>query len=116
MVRVSVKHLAISCLSAIFELYPVGIFLHLDKNYLTTTSPKHKNAQTISNILLYRKHQDPQLRGAIRSLLANFIRTVTILAEESYDKWITNHINTREEQEILCENLIKIFIEVFGVK
>ncbi|KAJ8928271.1 hypothetical protein NQ314_019222 [Rhamnusium bicolor] len=100
-IRVSVKSLALSCLSSIFFLYPAGFLIYLDKNYSNSkVTNKKSSSQRVSDVLLFKNHCDPQLRGAVRTLIANFIKAVSILSEGDYEKWIS--INGLEDESSNC--------------
>ncbi|CAG9829715.1 unnamed protein product [Diabrotica balteata] len=110
-VRVSVKFLAISCLSSLFNLYPKGLFMYLDKNYSQNMKSKRISCQKISDILLLRNHIDPQLRGAIRNLLGNYLKVVSHLCEGGYEDWIgDNYIGDQDNSVQICD-IVNIFIQ-----
>ncbi|CAG9862370.1 unnamed protein product [Phyllotreta striolata] len=109
-VRVSVKFLALSCLSTLLGLQPSGIFMHLDKTYCLNS--KKVSNQRICDVLLYRNHPDPQLRGAVRSMLGHFFKVVSNLCEEPYDKWLDVKSGVElNNDSFKSQNLVKIFIE-----
>ncbi|KAJ8914559.1 hypothetical protein NQ315_010023 [Exocentrus adspersus] len=114
-VRVSVKYLALSCLSSIFLVYPMGFLVSLDKNSYTDSKPSNKKIsfQQISDVLLFNNHSDPQLRGAVKALVANFLKSVLSLCEGDYDKWILQNVRLEHGSNIhySMTELIKVFIE-----
>lgn len=79
-VRISVKNLALICLASLFEIYPEGFLLHLDRNY-------ERNSQALSDVLLFANHSDHQLRGAIRIVVASFLKSILIANIGCYDGW-----------------------------
>ncbi|XP_067936803.1 huntingtin-like [Watersipora subatra] len=66
-VRVSIKSLALSCMSHIMRIYPQSIQARL---YISEQSD---TGQCISDILLYHSHLDPQLQGTVALVLGNLI-------------------------------------------
>lgn len=102
-VRVSVKSLALNCLSTIFELYPQVFLNYLDKN---------QKLQPLSDILFYANHTDPQLRGTIRVLVGSFIKAVCINNSGDYNGWIETNAIVNDIGMFKMEQLIQIFIQV----
>ncbi|XP_023313861.1 huntingtin [Trichogramma pretiosum] len=66
--RVSVKSLALSCLAGVLRLVPEML-----NEKLETTNGE---SQIISDVLEFAKHQDPQIRGNVVLLIANYLRSV----------------------------------------
>lgn len=114
LVRVSVKSLALSCLSSIFLIYPSGFLANLDKHYSDSSKLINKQicSQQISDVLLFKCHSDPQLRGAVRTLTVNFIKAVLVLSEGDYGKWILDNVGVGHTVSFSIAELIQIFIEV----
>ncbi|RZC38340.1 huntingtin-like [Asbolus verrucosus] len=109
-VRVSVKSLALSCLSSIIKIHPKIFMLYLDKNCLGVKSPtKNISHQQMADLILYGNHSDPQLRGIFRTLLANFITSV--LNEGDYSQWIINNKIANDCDRYRLDNLINILIK-----
>lgn len=117
-VRVSVKNLALSCLSTIFRIYPNAFLMYLDKNCVKN-SAKSKCKQCISDILLYDNHSDPQLRGAVRILVASFVKSVLLISEGEYDNWIAENSMVTESEvfnlTVLLLNIIQV-IKIIKIK
>lgn len=92
--------------------------MYLDKNYSDNSKVPNKksNSQRISDVLLFKNHSDPQLRGTVRTLVASFIKAVSILSGGDYEKWILINVNVDHTAPFLVEEFIKIFIEVCIVK
>lgn len=111
-IRVSVKHLALSCLSSVFQLYPAGLFLWLDKNYSRQSINKGVSCQNVCDIILFKNHNDPQLRGAVRSLVANFIKSVIHNSEDGFEKWLETYATSEQATMLSGKGLIDIFIQV----
>lgn len=70
------------------------------------------SSQNVSDIFLFRDHIDPQLRGAVRSLAANFIKTVSHSSEDGYDKWLKRCVVPEIATMFQGEALITIFVQV----
>ncbi|CAH1155948.1 unnamed protein product [Phaedon cochleariae] len=110
--RVSVKFLALSCLTTMFKLYPSGIFIHLDKNFVCPQiTSKRISSQKISDIFLFKNHSDPQLRGALRTLVGIFSESVSRLCQGNYDHWISTNGSIEQAKMMQTEEIITIFIE-----
>ncbi|GJQ87772.1 hypothetical protein Trydic_g18631, partial [Trypoxylus dichotomus] len=93
-VRISVKSSALACLASLFAIYPQGFLLRLSKRQppsdRTDTDPYYQQ-QPISDVMLLANHSDPQLRGAIRSVVASFVRSALLEANasnEGFDGWL----------------------------
>lgn len=110
-VRVSVKHLALSCLSSIFRIHPAGLFLWLDRNYSPSVINKEISSQNVCDIFLFSNHCDPQLRGVVRSLVANFIKTVSH-SENGYRKWLERYTTPEQAEVLIGDRLVQMFIQV----
>lgn len=82
-IRVSVKSLALSCLGELFKIYPKGLLLFLEKN-----ANIKNDCQEVFDVVLYEKHSDPQIRGAVRILIGSFIKSVILESCLDYGKWI----------------------------
>lgn len=109
MVRVSVKSLALTCLSSICQLYPNILLHYLDRNY--NKNCKNISDQQISDIFLYAEHSDPQLRGAIRILIGNFIKTILIEHEMNYKEFIDMNLCVKNGTVFNIDGLIDILIK-----
>lgn len=103
------KHLALSCLSSIFQLHPAGLFLWLDRNYSKHSTNKGISSQNVSDIFLFTNHSDPQLRGAVRNLIANYIKTI---AHSSEDGSLENYASTDQVAMLQGQNFVDIFVKV----
>lgn len=106
------KHLALLCLSSIFQLYPAGFFLWLDRNYSKHCTNRGISSQNVSDIFLFKNHSDPQLRGAVRNLIASFIKTITHSSEDGSEKWLENYATTDQATMLQGHQLVDIFVKV----
>lgn len=104
--RVSVKSSSILCLSSIVKLYPQILLEYLDK---TVNVPEKEVDQGISDIVLYWDHADPQLRGHIRILVANFLESVIIRSRGNYHEWLKQYSNNEEKSDLRFDQLITMF-------
>ncbi|KAL3269433.1 hypothetical protein HHI36_008503 [Cryptolaemus montrouzieri] len=104
--RISVKSSAISCLSSILRLYPKFLHEYLDKRVI---EPEEGKDQTISEILSYSSHSDPQLRGYTRILIANYIVSVVTQSRGQYNNWIKENLNVKHVI-LKFEELTSIFV------
>ncbi|XP_076812038.1 huntingtin-like isoform X3 [Clavelina lepadiformis] len=80
-VRVSLKNLALNCLSLVVNMQPIVLCLKLHPTFV------EDNAAVLSDVLLYRKHSDPKLKGASLMVAASFIDTVLHLSRTSAEDW-----------------------------
>jgi huntingtin len=67
--------------------------------------------QQIADVMLYEDHQDPQLRGNFRMLLANFIMAVLNENQLTYNQWIEKHCCDDNPARFEMDALIKIIIK-----
>lgn len=106
-VRVSVKSLALSCLSTIFQLYPLAFLMYLDKN----ASRMSEDSQPLSDLLLYENHSDPQLRGAVRIMAAAFLKAAILESGGQYCSYIERMAYVQKN----CfspDYFVKLFVKV----
>lgn len=114
-VRISVKSLALSCLSSVINYFPQCLLLYLDKGAKNLDSAKSIECkQKISDVLLFIDHPDPQLRGCITSLIGNFIKSVLLHAQNDYNKWLNDYGDNFDSLEF--EYLMKLIIKVINIK
>ncbi|VEN63698.1 unnamed protein product, partial [Callosobruchus maculatus] len=115
-VRVSVKHLALTCLSTVFRLFPSGMFTPLDGGVAVGQSeggrkaPPTGSTQRVDDVLLFRGHCDPQLRGVVRQLVGRFVRTV-VDEGGGYDGWIRRNAAAGREDAFSVDSLARMFLE-----
>lgn len=77
-VRVSVKSLAMSCISQAVRLHP--------ESFLVGILPSsNADTQLVRDILLFNAHPDPQLRGGLASVLSHLIT-----AGLHHGRWVLN--------------------------
>ncbi|KAK9879932.1 hypothetical protein WA026_008441 [Henosepilachna vigintioctopunctata] len=104
--RISVKSSAMTCLSSILRIYPNILLEYLNKN---VTIPQTEADQRMSDIVLFASHNDPQLRGTTRLLIAKYIVSVISENKGLYDRWLDD--NSVERNDCLrLKNLLSIFI------
>lgn len=106
------KHLALSCLSSIFQLYPAGLFIWLDRNYSKHSTNKGISSQNVSDIFLFMNHSDPQLRGAVRNLIANYVKTIAHHSEDGSEKCLETYASTGQATMLKGQDLVDIFVKV----
>lgn len=118
-VRISVKSLALACLSNIIPYYPEAMLMYLEnvsaKNTTANSakySDKSENKQCISDILLFSDHPDPQLRGNVSCLVGNLIRSVLLHSENDYEKWLLEKTDTECTEILRINKLIKLLAKV----
>ncbi|CAH0556043.1 unnamed protein product [Brassicogethes aeneus] len=99
--RVSVKSLALTCLSSIVKLYPSILLIYLDKNVKSVN-------QEISDIFLFGDHPDPQLRGVVRTIISNFVKTVIVESNGNYMEWINANIIVENKSIFYMEKMVQM--------
>jgi hypothetical protein len=72
--RVSVKSLALTCLSNLFRLYPDIFFLTVEK--VSKNDEKVNDKQMISDILKFVDHSDPQIRGNVSMIIGRLLQGI----------------------------------------
>lgn len=102
-VRITLKNLAMTCLSSIFSMYPSSFLLYLlllEKNNssesISGDDGSHRddgnnNRQPISDIMLLADHSDPQLRGAVRHAVASYLKSALAESNGCYEEWCLNN-------------------------
>nr|XP_023405447.1 huntingtin isoform X4 [Loxodonta africana] len=85
-VRVSVKALAVSCVSAAVALHPESFFSKLYKVPLDIA--EYPEEQYVSDILNYIDHGDPQVRGATAILCGTLIYSILNRARFHVGDWL----------------------------
>uniref|UniRef100_A0A0C9Q4L0 Htt_0 protein n=1 Tax=Fopius arisanus TaxID=64838 RepID=A0A0C9Q4L0_9HYME len=100
--RVSVKSLTLTCIGGIIRLYP-NVLLH------TLENCPGPHPQMISDILLFSKHPDPQLRGNVAVIIGLFLNSVFVKYWGSY-KSLELDIQQTEGKIIELANLVDLLI------
>lgn len=106
--RVSVKSLALSCLSSIISLHPHIFLQYLDKN----ASKNSTDSQQISDLLLYENHGDPQLRGNVMILVASFVKAVCLDSFGKYDVWVRENCGVENLDVFRVDGMVNLLIKV----
>lgn len=101
--RISVKNLALTCLSTVVQIYPHVLLKYLEKQ---------KSTQQLSDVFLYATHPDPQLRGVVRVLIAAFIKAVLIENSGNYKDFIETHNAVNDCDFFKIEHLMGILMKV----
>ncbi|KAL0277158.1 UNVERIFIED_CONTAM: hypothetical protein PYX00_004532 [Menopon gallinae] len=81
-VRVSVKSLALCCISSIVKLYPMVLRINLAKSNSQT------HDQGMKDIVLFSDHPDPQIRGHLSVLVASYINSALLESYGSEYFWV----------------------------
>ncbi|XP_053314203.1 huntingtin [Spea bombifrons] len=85
-VRVSVKALALSCVTAAVSLYPEAFFSKLYK--LTTEITEPQETLYVSDIVNYMNHGDPQVRGATAILCGTVVFSILNKSRYNAGTWL----------------------------
>ncbi|KAF5303786.1 hypothetical protein FQR65_LT08121 [Abscondita terminalis] len=110
-VRVSVKSLSLSCLATIVCIYPKALLTYLDKNYGKDIKGCSSYKQPVSDILQYKDHSDPQLRGAVRIIIGNFLKSVILKSFDKYDEWIALNSAIDDNKLFEMSNMVEILLK-----
>ncbi|XP_015112466.1 huntingtin [Diachasma alloeum] len=105
--RVSVKSLALTCICGIIRHYPNILLQTLEKSPRDSS----KNPQMISDILLFSKHSDPQLRGNVAMIIGLFLNSVFVKYWGSYNSLEQEIQQTGEGRIIDLDYLINLLID-----
>lgn len=82
-VRVSMKVLAVGCLTRVLLLYPPALFLDLH----ITQVPDEDDDQKIWDVVEFVNHSDPQLCGQTALLLGHYLGHTLKLASHGWNYW-----------------------------
>ncbi|PNF14647.1 hypothetical protein B7P43_G11847, partial [Cryptotermes secundus] len=114
-VRVSVKALALSCIANILRLSPSIIFLSVDKNKEPTgIQDVHgsNGVQTLSDVLLFASHPDPQLRGITSTVIGCLLQSALIQSGGNFRKWVETECKRNfGASEISVPELTKLLLK-----
>lgn len=106
--RVSVKSLALTCVSCILKLYPHLLTMTVTKE----SSCCNENKQLIADILLFANHSDPQIRGNIAMVIGTFLKSVFVQYGGSFQKFETECAAQKGHENILLGDMIKLLLKV----
>lgn len=82
-VRVSVKVLAVGCLTRVLVLYPPALFLDLHVHQ----QPHQDGVQKLWDVLEFVHHADPQLCGQTALMIGHYLGYTLKLASPSWNYW-----------------------------
>lgn len=139
-VRVSVKALALNCVTAIVRLHPNVFQLYLDKdpvspsrrtlcskflnvlfNVRLTLSADNNDvllilgtssSQPLCDLLLFAKHSDPQLRAICCTLLAALVRSVLVQSGGNWQSW-QDKADAKVSACLSLPRLMQFLVQVF---
>ncbi|XP_054721499.1 huntingtin-like [Uloborus diversus] len=86
--RVSVKSLALGCLSNIFLLYPSAFFWTVKQ---VQEEAENTDAQRIWDVTLYAMHADPHIRGQAAVMIGNLLANALKECGGWWSKWISDY-------------------------
>ncbi|KAH9487495.1 hypothetical protein Btru_075739 [Bulinus truncatus] len=105
-VRVSLKSLALGCITCSFALCP-RLFLFK----LCPTAVNGGNDQNIQDITLYASHPDHQLKGQTAIVIGSFIRAALTEGRGNFHQWLS--ANKPPSQSVLSlDDLLKIIVNI----
>lgn len=79
-VRVSSKSLALSCIGSILKIRPHSMFLTVNGN----------TEKKVFEALSFRNFYDPQVRGCVLILIAQYLQSALTAAKGDYNNWVVN--------------------------
>lgn len=85
--RVSVKSLALHCISAAIRLFPEALFAKVIPDAFSMNDAENVSSQLVRDIILFKDHSDPQIRGAIAGIIGHLISTVVQASNGELDEW-----------------------------
>ncbi|XP_008206342.1 huntingtin isoform X2 [Nasonia vitripennis] len=100
--RVSVKSLALTCVGNMLKLYPKMLYDSLKK--IPRKDPQVEDRQMISDILLFFKHSDPQIRGNVLLAVGYFLQGIFLQNNGCFSK-------ESSESSVTIENLIQLILK-----
>ncbi|KAI1278484.1 Huntingtin [Halotydeus destructor] len=115
MVRVSLKAIALNCLSTIVTKYPKSFLLHLNVELEKVETPSTEG-QKVWHVLSYSKHPDPHLRGQVSHLVASYLGTV-LASTTSYTNFLLANCSlgsfseAPSVDELLTSHLFQIVLD-----
>ncbi|CAG5125625.1 unnamed protein product, partial [Candidula unifasciata] len=105
-VRVSLKSLALGCVSCSLALCP-RLFLFK----LCPAASGAGNDQNLQDVTLYAGHPDHQLKGQAAVVIGSFIRAALVEGRGNFHQWLMK--NLPAEQSVLSlDDLLKIIVNV----
>ncbi|ESO07434.1 hypothetical protein HELRODRAFT_170769 [Helobdella robusta] len=102
-VRVSVKVISISCLTFIVEIHPYVLDEKLKRNYVDG------DVQFMHDVLLYKRHADPHIRGNVALLVGMFISSLILNSNLDHNAHRHHHFEGNLQLKMLLQVLIEIF-------
>lgn len=79
-IRVSSKSLALSCIGSILKIRPDSMFLTMGGN----------NEKQVCEALSFRNFYDPQVRGCVLMLIAQYLQSALTASKGDYNDWVIN--------------------------
>ncbi|XP_039275419.1 huntingtin isoform X2 [Nilaparvata lugens] len=117
-VRVSVRALALNCLSQVLRIMPRVFLMHIDRRRQTTSN----GVSHVSDVLSFATHADQQIRGLTGSLIGYLVKAALCEGRASYADWSnSNHpsdlplgtvlSNASSEKHIPLATLISLMVQ-----
>ena len=104
--RVSVKSLALTCIANILRICPSLFFTTVAR------TPTEEYRQTISEILLFANHSDPQLRGNVSTIIGFFLKSFFIENGGSFENMEIKIFERDFGKSGLLQELINLILKV----
>ncbi|XP_060084449.1 huntingtin-like [Ylistrum balloti] len=103
-VRVSVKSLALTCVSSAVAMYPQVFLLNL------FTDVSQDLDQEIQDVLLFANHHDPQLKGNTTQIAANLIMSALKESRGNFTKWLSDFPG--KVVDLSIQSLVDIILDI----
>ncbi|XP_066585967.1 huntingtin isoform X2 [Prorops nasuta] len=105
--RVSVKSLALTCISYTIRLYPEMLLKSIANSPATD-----ETVPTIKDVLLFTGHSDPQIRGNVYIMIGYFLKSSLLLADKSiYIRVDTECSDNHEGNVSLVDEMLRLLLK-----
>ncbi|XP_061171379.1 huntingtin-like isoform X1 [Saccostrea echinata] len=102
-VRVSIKVLALGCVSYSMTFRPQILFMNVFKEI------NEENNQLIKDVLLFASHIDPQLKGTASIIIGNLISSTLTQGGGNFNKWMEEFVFG---YSVRIEHLVEIILHI----
>lgn len=104
--RVSVKSLALTCIAHILRIYPSLLFSTVAR------TPTDEYQQTISDILQFANHSDPQLRGNVSMIIGFFLKAMLVQNRGTFKNTEVKDFEIQNKRPDFLQELINLLLKV----
>ncbi|XP_057306791.1 huntingtin-like isoform X2 [Hydractinia symbiolongicarpus] len=111
--RVSVKSLALHCISAAIRLFPEALFAKVIPDDFIMNDAENVSSQLVRDIILFKDHSDPQIRGAIAGIIGHLISTIVQASNGELDEWNNRIAIIYDTENLSIHKLLQIIVKMF---